>query len=197
VFDRAGITGDDGPSHHGVLDLALALTIPGMTIFAPSSAQEVPVMLEEALRLTGPAALRWPKGPARQVAAGEVGSGLKARRVRAGSEVCLLAVGRMAQAAEDAADALARHGVTATVWDIRVAAPIGRLPSVVVLGVPSEYIPHGNAAAILARLGLDGAGIANTIFAAVGLAGTEPKDPSLGGVQHDRAPNPKTQTVPE
>ena len=41
ALDRAGITGDDGPSHHGVLDLALCLKIPGMTIFAPSSAQEV------------------------------------------------------------------------------------------------------------------------------------------------------------
>ena len=43
AIDRAGITGDDGPSHHGVLDLALTLAIPGMTVFAPSSAQEVPV----------------------------------------------------------------------------------------------------------------------------------------------------------
>ena len=41
VLDRAGITGDDGPSHHGVLDIALALSIPGMTVFAPSSAPEV------------------------------------------------------------------------------------------------------------------------------------------------------------
>ena len=45
AVDRAGITGDDGPSHHGVLDLALTLAIPGMTVFAPSSAQELPVML--------------------------------------------------------------------------------------------------------------------------------------------------------
>ena len=49
VLDRAGITGDDGPSHHGVLDMALALSIPGMTVFAPSSAPEVEVMLAEAL----------------------------------------------------------------------------------------------------------------------------------------------------
>ena len=41
VLDRAGITGDDGPSHHGILDLALALSIPGMTVFAPSAAEEV------------------------------------------------------------------------------------------------------------------------------------------------------------
>src|SRR6202021_2010079 len=56
-LDRAGITGDDGPSHHGVLDLSLALSIPNMTVFAPSSAQEVPVMLEEALSLDGPSSI--------------------------------------------------------------------------------------------------------------------------------------------
>src|SRR5207302_8216504 len=47
-IDRAGITGDNGPSHHGVLDLALLLQVPGMTVFAPSSAQELQAMLPEA-----------------------------------------------------------------------------------------------------------------------------------------------------
>jgi 1-deoxy-D-xylulose-5-phosphate synthase len=60
VLDRAGITGDDGPSHHGVLDMALALSIPGMTVFAPSSAPEVEVMLAEALTLDGPSIIRFP-----------------------------------------------------------------------------------------------------------------------------------------
>ncbi|HWD52692.1 MAG TPA: 1-deoxy-D-xylulose-5-phosphate synthase, partial [Acidimicrobiales bacterium] len=54
ALDRAGITGDDGPSHHGLLDLPLALSIPGMTVFAPSSAPEVEVMLDAALALEGP-----------------------------------------------------------------------------------------------------------------------------------------------
>ena len=76
VLDRAGITGDDGPSHHGVLDLSLALSIPGMTVFAPSSAQEVAVMLDTALTLRRPSVIRFPKTPARQVAPdGAVGSG--------------------------------------------------------------------------------------------------------------------------
>ena len=51
-IDRAGITGDNGPSHHGVLDLALLLQVPGMTVFAPSSAQELQAMLPEALAVT-------------------------------------------------------------------------------------------------------------------------------------------------
>ncbi len=77
VLDRAGITGDDGPSHHGVLDMALGLSIPGMTVFAPSSAPEVEVMLAEALTLDGPSMIRFPKTPAPWVEPGIVGSGLR------------------------------------------------------------------------------------------------------------------------
>src|SRR3954462_3212722 len=68
ALDRAGITGDDGPSHHGVLDMAFLTKVPGMTVFAPSSAQELEVMLETALSITdGPSAVRWPKTTAPSV----------------------------------------------------------------------------------------------------------------------------------
>lgn len=124
VLDRAGITGDDGPSHHGVLDLALALTVPGMTVFAPSSAEEVPVMLHQALSLPGPSTIRFPKTPARQSGGGGVGQGMQGRLVTRGDgSVCLLAVGKMVQAAEEAAAKLATEGVDATVWDVRVVSP--------------------------------------------------------------------------
>src|ERR671916_2714077 len=58
ALDRAGITGDDGASHHGVLDMALCLEIPGMTVLAPSSAQELVAMLRHALTLDGPSVVR-------------------------------------------------------------------------------------------------------------------------------------------
>jgi 1-deoxy-D-xylulose-5-phosphate synthase len=131
ALDRAGITGDDGASHHGVLDLSLCLAIPGMTIFAPSSVQELKVMLTDAIDLEGPVAIRFPtsKGGARQVAADQVGAGLTARRVRAPEDgnpgdVCILAVGKLVQAAEEAADKLDTEGLTATVWDVRVVRPL-------------------------------------------------------------------------
>jgi 1-deoxy-D-xylulose-5-phosphate synthase len=129
ALDRAGITGPDGPSHHGVLDMALCLKIPGMTVFAPSSAQEVPVMLETALSLTGPAAIRWPRTAARYVPPDQVGSGLNARLVRRGrpeeqGSVCLLAVGKMLEAAEEAAEILSADGPDVTVWDVRVVRPL-------------------------------------------------------------------------
>ena len=127
-LDRAGITGDDGASHHGVLDMALLTKVPGMTIFAPSSYHELGVMLHDALELCtdGPAAIRWPKTMPPDDAAGdgEVGSGLSARKVRAGRDVCLLAVGKMLAAAREAAEALAAEGVEATVWDVRVVKPL-------------------------------------------------------------------------
>jgi 1-deoxy-D-xylulose-5-phosphate synthase len=127
ALDRAGITGDDGPSHHGVLDLSLTLAIPGMTVFAPSSAEEVGPMLDTALTLDGPSALRFPKTPARQVGTGAVGHGLSGRLVHRGDgTVCLLAVGKMVEAAEEAAAKLAADGVDATVWDVRVVSPPDR-----------------------------------------------------------------------
>ena len=117
-IDRAGITGDDGPSHHGLYDLALLTKVPGLTLFAPSSYEEMAVMLEEALRITsGPVALRWPKTAARHVMpdAGRHRPRTRAS-VRAGDDVCILALGKMVEAAEEAAELLdardvERHGV--------------------------------------------------------------------------------------
>jgi 1-deoxy-D-xylulose-5-phosphate synthase len=126
-LDRAGITGDDGPSHHGIYDLALLTKVPGMTVLAPSSAQELQVMLHDALELCsdGPVVLRYPKGAARQVPHHEVGSGLGARLVRRGSgDACILALGKLVGAAEKAAATLAEQGIDVTVWDVRCAKPL-------------------------------------------------------------------------
>jgi 1-deoxy-D-xylulose-5-phosphate synthase len=124
-IDRAGITGDDGPSHHGVLDMALTLKVPGMTVLAPSSYQELGQMLRDALDIIeGPVAIRWPKTAARNVPDDEVGQGLAARKVRSGSDICILSVGKMLDAAEGAANALEESGVSATVWDARVVKPL-------------------------------------------------------------------------
>ena len=206
VLDRAGVTGDDGPSHHGVLDLALALSIPGMTVFAPSAVEEVEPMLRAALELPGPSTIRVPKTAPRHVRPDEVGRGLEARQLRAGDgSVCLLGVGKAVGACLDAADELAHDGIAATVWDVRVVAPpdtrmladAGRhqlvvtvedgvrqggagaflldsmaaqidsdqriMPATRVLGIPRQYLAQGKADEILASLGLDGAGIAESV----------------------------------
>ncbi len=125
VLDRAGITGENGPSHHGIWDMVLTLSVPNMTVFAPSSAEEIPVMLTQALALDGPSAIRFPTTPPPARRAGEaVGEGLRGRRVLAGDgSVCLLGVGKMLAACEEAATLLAREGIRATVWDVRVVSP--------------------------------------------------------------------------
>jgi 1-deoxy-D-xylulose-5-phosphate synthase len=200
-IDRAGVTGDDGSSHHGVLDMVLFRKVPNMVVMAPSSYEEIGAMLHDALALEQPVAIRWSKTPAPSVRPDQVGHGLLARKVREGDgSVCLVGVGKMLAAAEQAAEALAAEGVECTVWDPRVVKPYDpalvadaarhRLvvtvedglrdggagtglfeavhevafgadaPAVRVLGVPTQYLPHGKADELLAAHGLDGEGVA-------------------------------------
>jgi len=126
-LDRAGITGPEGASHHGVYDMALLSKVPGMRVLAPSSAQELAQMLHDAMSLVdaGPIAIRYPRGAARQVSEHEVGSGLAARKAVTGSgTICIVAVGKMLETAESAAARLAVEGVEITVWDARCCAPL-------------------------------------------------------------------------
>ena len=125
-IDRAGITGDDGPSHHGVLDMVLLSKVPGMVVFAPSSLEELEQMMLDAVEMTnGPVAIRWTKTAARSVGRHEVGSGLRARQVRAGDgSVCLIGVGKLLEACEQAAEILADEGIDASVWDPRAVSPL-------------------------------------------------------------------------
>jgi 1-deoxy-D-xylulose-5-phosphate synthase len=123
VFDRAGITGDDGPSHHGLLDIALCLAIPNMTVFAPSTAEEVPGMLATALSMSTPTALRFPKTLPKPFD-GKVGDGLEARQVRRGDgSLCVLAVGKMAPAAYKALELMGDDASKVTLYDVRVLPP--------------------------------------------------------------------------
>ena len=127
VFDRAGVTGDDGPSHHGLLAIALCLAIPNMTVFAPSTAEEVPGMLATALSMSTPTALRFPKTLPKPFD-GKVGDGLEAREVRRGDgSLCVLAVGKMAPAAYKALDLMGEDAHKVTLYDVRVLPPDARM----------------------------------------------------------------------
>ena len=123
VFDRAGITGDDGPSHHGLLDIALCLAIPNMTVFAPSTAEEVPGMLATALSMSTPTALRFAKTLPKPFD-GQVGDGLEARQVlRGDGSLCVLAVGKMAPSAYMALELMGDEASKVTLYDVRVLPP--------------------------------------------------------------------------
>ena len=126
VLDRAGITGPDGPSHHGTLDLAYLRTVPGMVVAAPSSPDELRAMLAAAFDLGAPFAVRYPKGTAPKSAEWtsapiEVGRGAV---VRTGDDVLLVAAGKMVSVAMAAAERLDAHGVSASVVDIRFIKPL-------------------------------------------------------------------------
>ncbi len=126
-LDRAGVTGPDGPSHHGMFDLALLSKVPGMRVLAPSSAQELQQMLHDAIGLAddGPVAIRYPRGAARQVDEHQIGCGVQANKLLDGDgSVCVLAVGKMVGNALRAADLLASQGVRPAVWDVRCCAPL-------------------------------------------------------------------------
>ena len=129
-LDRAGVTGPDGASHHGVYDMAILSKVPGMRVFAPSSAQDLAVMVHDAMSLTdeGPVAIRYARGAARQVGEHEVGVGVHARKVRVAadptSSVCVIAVGRMVGTAEKALESLGDRADQVTVWDARCVTPL-------------------------------------------------------------------------
>ena len=126
VIDRAGITGADGPSHHGMLDLAYLRCIPGMTISAPSSPDELRRMFATALAYEGPFSLRFPRGPAPS-ASTEPLEPIPVPSVvihRRGRDLALFAVGKMVPVAMQAHEKLAALGISTTVVDARFVKPL-------------------------------------------------------------------------
>jgi 1-deoxy-D-xylulose-5-phosphate synthase len=125
VLDRAGITGPDGPSHHGMWDLALLGIVPGMHVAAPRDATRLRLQLEQALDARGPTAIRFPKASvgADVPAVGEFGT-VELLRTAASPEVLLVAVGPLARAALEAAGTLASDGVDCTVADPGWVLPV-------------------------------------------------------------------------
>ncbi len=127
ALDRAGLVGDDGPTHHGVFDLSYLRNIPGLTIMAPSDEAELRDMLRTALSLDGPVALRYPRG---QGTGADISGPMqvlptgRGKVVREGRALTFLAIGSMVRAARAAAELLADEGLEATVVDARFAKPL-------------------------------------------------------------------------
>jgi 1-deoxy-D-xylulose-5-phosphate synthase len=126
VLDRAGVTGPDGPSHHGVFDLSYLRLIPNLRVAAPADATELCALLETALTLDGPIAIRYPKGavpetPDLPVEPIPVG---RWEELRSGDDACILAIGRMVEVAGAAADKLAAEGISCGVINARWLKPM-------------------------------------------------------------------------
>ena len=126
LVDRAGITGPDGPSHHGVFDLSYLRMVPNLVVGVPADATELCAMIETAVDHDGPIAIRYPKIaaaslPALPVEPLRIG---EAELITSGDDVLLIAAGRMVEIAEKVAGDLAEKGVAAGVVNARWVKPL-------------------------------------------------------------------------
>jgi 1-deoxy-D-xylulose-5-phosphate synthase len=126
VIDRAGVTGPDGSSHHGIFDLSYLRMIPNLKVAAPADATELCALLETALSVDGPVAIRYPKGqvpatPDLPVEPLPVG---RWEELRKGSDAVIFAVGRMVEVAKEAAARLEIQNVSCAVVNARWIKPV-------------------------------------------------------------------------
>ena len=127
AIDRAGIVGEDGPTHHGMFDLVYTRMVPNMRVLAPSDEAELVSALHTALALGGPVALRYPRGTALGVPIPDEPETFEPGRAvlrREGDDVAILAFGSMVKRALDAAEELAQAGIQARVVDMRWVKPL-------------------------------------------------------------------------
>ena len=164
MLDRAGITGPDGSSHHGVFDLSYLRMIPGMAIAAPANEAELCGLLETAVNHQGPVAIRFPKGAVTitpDVPVPAVPFGVW-EQLSHGEDVCLLATGRMAEAASKAAGRLAEAGISCSVVNARWVKPLDpRLDQWaahhrLVITIEDNVVSGGFGAAVLEHLSAAG-----------------------------------------
>src|ERR1700687_2428029 len=126
VIDRAGVTGPDGSSHHGIFDLSYLRLIPNLKIAAPADATELCALLETALAMDGPVAIRYRKGPVPAtpdlpVEPLPVG---RWEELRKGEDAVIFAVGRMVEVAKEAAERLEMQGISCAVVNARWVKPV-------------------------------------------------------------------------
>jgi len=129
-LDRAGLVGKDGPTHHGVFDVAYTRGLPGFTVMAPKDGAELELMLENALKWDHPAVIRYPRGEAGSLVGASSCAPLEkgtAEVLRKGNDLNILAVGSMVNIALMAADVLSKKGIEAAVVNARFIKPLDRV----------------------------------------------------------------------
>jgi 1-deoxy-D-xylulose-5-phosphate synthase len=128
AMDRAGLVGDDGPTHHGAFDISYLRLLPNLALMAPRDEAMLVHMLRTALAHDeGPIALRYPRGSGQGVPLPEIGREIPigtGEMLQEGERVALLGYGWGVQVALDAAEVLIGHGIEATVADARFAKPL-------------------------------------------------------------------------
>jgi 1-deoxy-D-xylulose-5-phosphate synthase len=166
AMDRAGIVGADGPTHHGLLDIAYLRGYPNIVLMAPKDEAEMRDMLLTAIDHPGPAAIRYPRGNGFGVDIStepkqlEIG---KAEILREGVDAAVLACGSMVYPAVEAADILAKEGIEATVVNARFVKPLDAETILKIAGdnglivtVEEAYLAGGFGSAVMELLEANG-----------------------------------------
>ena len=128
-MDRAGLSGDDGPTHHGLFDIGYLRSIPEIVLMAPKDEDELADMMKTGLELPGPSAIRYPRGVVAGVVRKVEPQALplgKAEVLQDGSDVAILGLGPMMSMARDLAGRLEREGYSCAVINPRFIKPIDR-----------------------------------------------------------------------
>jgi 1-deoxy-D-xylulose-5-phosphate synthase len=160
-LDRGGIAGGDGPTHHGLLDIAYLRAVPNIVIMAPKDEGEMRDMMLTMIEHVGPTAMRYPRGngigvPEREPQVLEIGKG---EILRDGGEIAIVAYGSMVYPSLEAADNLAKDGIEATVVNARFVKPLdaelllalARTKRLIVT-VEEAYVAGGFGSAVLELL---------------------------------------------
>lgn len=204
TMDRAGLTGPDGPTHHGCFDISYMRLFPNMIVMAPGDELDLPLMVRFAVDHTdGPTSIRYPKAPLERVERGVAPVELHTAEVYEwGTDVIFLAFGTLFPTCVKAAEKLRQEGLDVGVVNARFCKPLDRptvfraieeanlvvtveegtleggfgsavleaantagvdCRNVVRLGIPDRFIEHAERNELLADLGLDVAGICNTV----------------------------------
>ena len=168
-MDRAGIAGEDGPTHHGAFDIGYMLTVPGMTVSAPKDGAEMLALLRAGVEHDRAFSIRWPRDavpadvpPMDEIPPIEIGTW---EMLREGSDIALLAVGTMVLPADEAARQLLQSGIHASVVNCRFLKPhdpdmLSRILSRhrLVLTVEEGSVVNGFGAHIARVIGEQGGG---------------------------------------
>jgi 1-deoxy-D-xylulose-5-phosphate synthase len=217
-LDRAGLTGPDGPTHHGVFDIPYMRLFPNMVVMAPGDQADVAPMLRFALAQEGPSSIRYPKANLEEVERGVAPVELGQSEVHEwGDDAIFIAFGSLFPSCVAAAERLRQEGLSVGVINARFAKPLDKqtllravedVPLVITveegtleggfgsavleaanaagldarhvvrLGIPDRFIEHAERGELLAGLGLDVAGLCETVRTATGRrrAGESPVD---------------------
>ncbi|MDD4956996.1 MAG: 1-deoxy-D-xylulose-5-phosphate synthase [Candidatus Omnitrophica bacterium] len=205
-LDRAGLVGEDGPTHHGMFDISYSRMLPNFVVMAPKDGMELEEMLDNAVKWVKPVLIRYPKGDATRVVSSAscrpIEKGLS-ETLRRGEDLTIIALGSMVNTSLKAADILSGKGLEAEVVNARFVKPLDREMldrvarkkkkifiveegiisggfgsgvlefyehqtiqglGVRCLGLPDEFIEHGNREELLRKYHMTPDGIAEIIM---------------------------------